>query len=86
MARKEQNVDGAHRTVTPSKELAAIIGDDPRPRTEVTSKVWEYIKRNDLQDPKDGREILPDEALAKVLGSKKINMFAMTKAVSKHLS
>jgi upstream activation factor subunit UAF30 len=88
MAKKkeEQKVDGAHRTVTPSAELAVIIGKDPRPRTEVTSKVWEYIKKNDLQDPKDGREIVPDEALAKVLGSKKINMFAMTKAVSKHLS
>jgi len=70
-----------------SKELAAIVGKGPMPRTEVTKKLWAYIKRKKLQDPKNKRNINPDEALAKVFGSKKsINMFKMTKLVSKHLS
>jgi len=67
-------------------ELAAIVGKGPMPRTEVTKKLWAYIKKNDRQDPKNRRLINPDEKLAKVLGKKPINMFDMTKEVSKHLS
>lgn len=71
----------------PSKELAAVIGGDPMPRTEVTKKLWAYIKKNDLQDPKNRRNINPDEKLAKVFLTKKaVNMFEMTKLVNKHLS
>jgi chromatin remodeling complex protein RSC6 len=69
-----------------SAELAAIVGKGPMPRTEVTKKLWVYIKKLDLQDPKNRRNINPDEKLAKVLGKKSINMFEMTKKVNKHLS
>ena len=70
-----------------SKELAAVVGNGPMPRTEVTKKLWVYIKRKKLQDPKNRRNINPDAVLSKVFGSKKaVNMFKMTKLVSKHLS
>ena len=77
---------GAHKTVQPSPELAAVVGDAPLKRTEVVSKVWEYIKRKDLQNPKDGREILADGALEKVFGKKKVTMFEMNKHLNAHLS
>lgn len=67
-------------------ELAAIVGKGPMPRTEVTKKLWAYIKEHDRQDPKNRRLINPDDKLAKVLGKKPINMFDMTREVSKHLS
>ncbi|NGX26779.1 MAG: hypothetical protein K940chlam6_00704 [Chlamydiae bacterium] len=67
-------------------ELAAIVGKGPMPRTEVTKKLWVYIKKHKRQDPKNKRFINPDDKLAKVLGKKPINMFDMTKKVSKHLS
>ena len=69
-----------------SDELAAIVGKGPMPRTEVTKKIWAYIKAHKLQDPKNRRNINPDEKLGRVLGSKTINMFEMTKKVNKHLS
>lgn len=70
-----------------SPELTEVIGKGPMPRTEVTKKLWAYIKKNKLQDPKNKRNINPDDKLAKVFGSKKsINMFEMTKKVSTHLS
>lgn len=72
------------KKITP--ELAAIVGKGPMPRTEVTKKLWAYIKKNNRQDPKNKRLINPDEKLSKVLGKKPINMFDMTKEVSKHLS
>ena len=71
----------------PSKELATVVGDIPIPRTEVTKKLWAYIKTNGLQDAKNKRNINPDENLQKVFGGKKaVNMFEMTKLVNKHLS
>jgi chromatin remodeling complex protein RSC6 len=71
----------------PSKELAAVVGEGPMPRTEVTKKLWAYIKKNNLQDAKNRRNINPDEKLQKIFGSKKaVNMFEMTKIVNKHLS
>ena len=69
-----------------SSELAAVIGKGPMPRTEVTKKIWAYIKKNKLQDEKNKRNIVPDEKLAKVLGKKTINMFDMTKKINEHLS
>ena len=70
-----------------SAELAAVVGKGPMPRTEVTKKIWVYIKKNDLQDAKNRRNIKPDAKLEKVFGSKKtISMFEMTKLVNKHLS
>jgi chromatin remodeling complex protein RSC6 len=69
-----------------SDELAAIVGRGPMPRTEVAKKLWEYIKKHKLQNPKNKREILPDAALGKVFGSSQpINMFKMTSKVSAHL-
>lgn len=70
-----------------SEELTLVVGKGPLPRTEVIKKLWAYIKKNRLQDPKNLRNIVPDENLAKVFGTKKaVNMFEMTKLVSKHLS
>jgi chromatin remodeling complex protein RSC6 len=70
-----------------SKELAAVVGEGPMPRTEVTKKLWAYIKKKKLQDVKNKRNIIPDEKLQKIFGNKKtVNMFEMPKFVSKHLS
>jgi chromatin remodeling complex protein RSC6 len=69
-----------------SDELAAVVGKGPMPRTEVTKKLWAYIKKHNCQDPQNRRNIIPDDKLKKVFGSNKpINMFEMTKKVSKHL-
>ena len=70
-----------------SDDLAEVVGKGPMPRTEVTKKLWEYIKKHKNQDPNNKRDIIPDEKLAKVFGTKKaVNMFQMTKLVNKHLS
>ena len=69
-----------------SDELEAIVGKGPMPRTEVTSKVWAYIKANDLQKPTDKRTIVPDEKLGAVIGNDEINMMKMTGKISKHIS
>ena len=70
-----------------SPELAVVVGKGPMPRSEVVKKLWVYIKKADLQDPKNKRNIMADEALKKVFGGKSVvNMFEMTKLVSKHLS
>lgn len=75
------------RPVTPSAALSAVVGSRPIPRTQVTKKLWEYIKKNKLQDKVNRRMINADAALKKVFGGKsKVNMFEMTKLVSKHLS
>jgi upstream activation factor subunit UAF30 len=74
------------RPVTPSAELAEVIGSKPVPRTEVTKKLWAYIKKNGLQDSKNRRMIKADDALRPVFGGKQtVNMFEMTKLVGKHL-
>ena len=70
-----------------SEELAAVVGKGPLPRSEVVKKLWAYIKKNKLQDPKKKRNINADEKLKAVFGGKKtVDMFEMTKLVSKHLS
>ncbi len=70
-----------------SDELTAVVGRGPLPRTEVTKKLWAYIKAHKCQDVKNKRNINPDEKLSKVFGGKKaVNMFEMVKLVSKHLS
>ncbi len=74
------------KPVTPSETLATIVGAKPIPRTEVTKKLWGYIKKNGLQDAKNKRMINADANLKAVFGGKtSVNMFAMTKLVSKHL-
>ena len=70
-----------------SSELAAVVGKGPMPRSEVVKKLWEYIKKNKLQDQANKRNINADEALKKVFGGKgTVSMFEMTKLVAKHLS
>lgn len=74
------------KPLTPSESLAEIVGSKPLPRTEVTSKLWAYIKKNKLQDEKNKRNINADDKLKVVFGGKKtVNMFEMTKLISKHL-
>ncbi|MCH8686773.1 SWIB/MDM2 domain-containing protein [Pedomonas mirosovicensis] len=74
------------RPVQPSQELAAIVGNDPLPRAEVVSKVWDYIKKNDLQNPENKREILADDKLRPVFDNRdKVTMFEMNKHLSAHL-
>jgi upstream activation factor subunit UAF30 len=74
------------KPVTPSPQLAEIVGSKPIPRTEVTKKLWAYIKKNGLQDQKNKRMIKADGALKTVFGGKAtVNMFEMTKLVGKHL-
>jgi chromatin remodeling complex protein RSC6 len=69
-----------------SPALAAVIGEKPMPRTEVTKRLWEYIKKNKLQDAKNKRMINADDKLGPVFGGKKqVSMFDMTKLVGKHL-
>lgn len=74
------------KPMTPSSTLAAVIGSSPMPRTEVTSKLWGYIKKNNLQDKTNRRMINADDKLRDVFGGKRqVSMFEMTKLVSKHL-
>ena len=74
------------KAMTPSALLAAVIGSTPMPRTEVTKKIWDYIKKNKLQDAINRRLINADEKLRAVFGGKgKVSMFEMTKLVSNHL-
>ena len=75
------------RPITPDAVLAEVVGSKPIPRTEVTKKLWAYIKKNGLQDKKNKRMIKADENLKAVFkGKAEVNMFEMTKLVSKHLS
>jgi chromatin remodeling complex protein RSC6 len=75
------------KPMTPSEILAEIVGEKPIPRTEVTAKVWDYIRRHKLQDPKEKRMINADDKLKAVFGGKnKVDMFQMTKLVNEHLS
>ena len=76
---------GIHAPVTPSPELAAIVGSAPLPRSQVISKVWDHIKSNNLQNPANKREILADDKLKKVFGVDKCSMFEMNKFIAKHV-
>src|SRR5512137_2963758 len=73
------------KPLTPSGPLAAIIGSTPMPRTEVTSKIWAYIKKNKLQDAVNRRMINADDKLKALFGKAQASMFELTKYVSKHL-
>ena len=74
------------KPVQPSKDLAQIVGDKPLPRTELTKKLWAYIKKNGLQDQKNKRMIKADDQLKAVFGGRgQVNMFEMTKLVNKHV-
>ncbi len=83
-AKKQQSA--FMRPVGVSEALAEIVGHGPMPRTEITKKIWEYIKKHKLQDTKNKRQINPDAKLGKVLGgTTSIDMFKMTSKVSKHI-
>lgn len=74
------------KPMTLTKELEAVIGPGPMPRSQVIKKLWEYIKANDLQNPENRRNIFADDKLRPVFGKEEVNMFEMTKLVSQHLS
>jgi upstream activation factor subunit UAF30 len=75
------------RPVTPDSALSAVVGSSPLPRTELTKKLWAYIKRNGLQDSKNRRAINADDKLRPVFnGKSQVSMFDMTKLVSRHVS
>jgi upstream activation factor subunit UAF30 len=73
------------KPLTPSKELAAIVGSEPLPRPQVVKKVWDYIKSNNLQNAANKREIKADDKLRKVFGKDKVTMFEMNKHLASHL-
>ena len=74
------------KPLQPSPQLAEVVGSGSLPRGEVVSKVWEYIRKNDLQNPKDRREILADDKLKAVFGKDKVTMFEMNKYLAQHLT
>lgn len=83
---KKKTSSAFMKPVAVSDALAKIVGAGPMPRTEVTKKLWDYIKKHKLQDTKNKRNINPDDALAKVFGSSQpIDMFKMVSKISKHL-
>ena len=81
-----QKPNALQQPLQPSKELAAVVGAEPLPRGEVVSKVWDYIKKHELQNPENRREILADDKLEAVFGKKKVTMFEMNKYLAQHLS
>ena len=92
---KKKKASGAKRKpnaafmkeLTPSEDLAQVVGNKPIPRTEVVKKLWAYIRKNNLQDAKERRNINADDKLRAVFGGKRtVSMFEMTKLVNKHLS
>lgn len=86
MATKEKKQSAFMKPVQVSETLEEIVGNGPMARTEVTKKLWDYIKKHKLQDANNKRNIVPDQKLSRVLGSTQpIDMFKMTSKISKHL-
>lgn len=87
MAEKKRKPNPAFmKPMKPDNALAAVVGAEPKPRTEVTKKIWDYIKSKNLQDPEDKRMIVADDKLKAVFdGRPKVTMFEMTKYVNNHL-
>jgi chromatin remodeling complex protein RSC6 len=77
---------GFNKALKPSPELAAVTGTEPIPRTEVTKRLWAYIKERDLQNPANKRNILCDDKLTAIMGKSEVTMFEITSLVGKHLS
>lgn len=77
---------GFMKAMTPSNELASIVGAKPLPRTEVVKKVWEYIRKNNLQDASNRRMINADEKMRGIFGKNQVSMFEMTKILNQHLT
>ena len=74
------------KAMTPSADLAAVVGGKALPRTQAVKKIWDYIKKNNLQNPKNRRNILADDKLKKLFGKNEITMFELAKIINKHLS
>jgi chromatin remodeling complex protein RSC6 len=74
------------KAMNPSAQLGAVVGTNPMPRTEITKKLWQYIKKNNLQDAKQRRMINADDKLRPIFKKDQVSMFDMTKLVNKHLS
>jgi hypothetical protein len=81
----EGKPNALQKPLQPSEELAAVVGTSPLPRGEVVSKIWEYIRSHNLQNPENRREILADGKLTKVFGKDKVTMFEMNKHLTRHL-
>ncbi len=81
----KKRTDGLSKPMTPSSDLGAIVGTAPLARSAVVSKMWEYIKKHNLQNPSNKREILADAKLEKIFGKKAVSMFEMNKHISGHL-
>jgi upstream activation factor subunit UAF30 len=77
--------NGLQKPLQPSEELAAVVGSGPLPRGQVVSKMWEYIRSHNLQNPENRREILADDKLRRVFGKDKVTMFEMNKHLAGHL-
>jgi upstream activation factor subunit UAF30 len=77
--------NGLQKPLQPSEELAAVVGSGPLPRGQVVSKMWEYIRAHNLQNPENRREILADDKLRRVFGKDKVTMFEMNKHLAGHL-
>ncbi|HEY6213972.1 MAG TPA: SWIB/MDM2 domain-containing protein [Vicinamibacterales bacterium] len=84
MAKRKANA-AFMKPVQPDDKLAEVVGSKPLPRTELTKKLWAYIKKNGLQDKKNRRMIHADDSLKPVFGKQTVNMFEMTKLVNKHV-
>jgi upstream activation factor subunit UAF30 len=86
VSKEGQKPNALQKLLQPSKELAAVVGAEPLPRGDVVSKVWDYIKKHELQNPENRREILADDNLEAVFGKKKVTMFEMNKYLTQHLT
>ena len=79
------NTNALQKPLQPSEELAAVVGSGPLPRGQVVSKMWEYIRSHNLQNPQNRREIVADDKLRRVFGKDKVTMFEMNKHLTRHL-
>jgi upstream activation factor subunit UAF30 len=86
VSKEGQKPNALQKLLQPSTELAAVVGGEPLPRGDVVSKVWDYIRKHELQNPENRREILADDNLEAVFGRKKVTMFEMNKYLSQHLT
>ena len=82
---EEKKTNALQKPLTPSPELGAVVGTGMLSRGEVVSKIWDYIKKNNLQNPANKREIVADDKLQAVFGKKKVTMFEMNKHLAAHL-
>jgi chromatin remodeling complex protein RSC6 len=84
-ATTSQAKGGLAKPVTPSPELAAVVGSEPMPRSEIVKRMWDYIKKNDLQNPQNKREILADDTLKPIFGVPKVSMFEMNAHIARNV-